>query len=228
MSLFSIQAALLGLPPDMAQPLRARVNTFAQRLYEQRRLHIRDDSRLVWSFVTQTLPEGWDETKVMDELCLLQYIHQYTDYVQQYKSTIPIVKQNIEQQVFLGSPFASAQAYEYVQKCVIPLYRIQAMMEAHPDQELPTVWPWLWDSLEAPASDCDEEEEEEEPEEKEEDDTYTEPLEEGEIVEENPQMAKSDKIMQVMEVLIKTAPAEYPIEQMYDRAIEVYDLMTSS
>lgn len=208
MSLFSIQAALLGLPPDLAYTTRARLNALASKLFQERRLQIRDDSRLVWSFVTDTLAPGWDETKVMDELCLLQYIHQYTDYVQQYKSTIPIVKQNIEQQIFLDSPCASTQAYEYVQKFVIPLYRIQAMFEAHPDGHMPTEWPWLHKGDEDMTVEDDE-------------------LEEGEILEENVDLAKNDKILQVMEVLIKTAPAEYPIEQMYDRALEVYDVMTS-
>ena len=140
-SSFSIQAALMGLPFDMFNVCAIRLNEFQQKLWNERQLMLRDDSRLVWSFVSGQLP-GWTEAKVMDELCLVQYLHSHTDYVSKFKCTIPIVKLNIEQQVFAGmdSSRASSHAYEYVQKFVIPLYRIQAMFDAHPDHDFPVTF----------------------------------------------------------------------------------------
>lgn len=133
----------------MPQPLRGeipeRLAAFAHELKEQRGIELRDDSRLVWSFVTNQLAPGWTKEKVMDELCLLQYIFAHTPYSQHYRSSIPVVKHEIETQLFAGypQPFASARAFEYVQKFVIPLYRIAAMLSAHPDQKFPVTWPWM-------------------------------------------------------------------------------------
>jgi len=167
MSTFSISAALMGLPPDMGRAVAERLNQFSEKLMRERRLPLRDDSRLVWSLVTNNLPGGWDETKVMDELCLLQYLHQYTDYGARYKCTIPIVKNNIEQQVFAKSPYASAHAYEYVQKFVIPVYRIGAMLARHPNGDFPKVWPWIANQQDEQHEQGDLEEEESEEDEEE-------------------------------------------------------------
>ena len=140
---FSIEAALLGLPPDMQQRTEERLVSFANNLWNRYRMPVRDDSRLVWSLAVGNLPSGWTEERVMDELCLMRYIHECTPYMARFKTTIPVVKQNIEQQVFKGHPHASSLAYEYVQKFVIPVYRIRSMLETHPDHGFPTVWPWV-------------------------------------------------------------------------------------
>jgi hypothetical protein len=139
---FSIEAALLGMPPDLHLVTVTRLNMFARNLWQRHGLRMRDDSRLVWSLVTDALPAGWTAEKVMNELCLMHYIHNYTNYSRQFKTTIPIVKQNIEQQIFKHMPNASFYAYEYVQKYVIPIYRIRAMMDCHPNQQFPNEWPW--------------------------------------------------------------------------------------
>lgn len=143
MSTFSIQAALLGLPEDLGTSVAHRLNALSSRLWSSQHLEVRDDSRLVWAYALGTLPPEWTEQKVCDELCLMQYIHGYTMYSQQHKATIPVVKQNIEQHVFKDLPQASFHAFQYVQKFVIPVYRIRAMLDQHPDHKFPTRWPWI-------------------------------------------------------------------------------------
>ncbi len=160
MSTFSIQAALLGLPEDLGTSVAHRLNALSSRLWSSQHLEVRDDSRLVWAYALGTLPPEWTEQKVCDELCLMQYIHGYTMYSQQHKATIPVVKQNIEQHVFKDLPQASFHAFQYVQKFVIPVYRIRAMLDQHPDHKFPTRWPWIPAPFE-PETEEEEEEEEE-------------------------------------------------------------------
>src|SRR5205085_1785244 len=99
MSKFSIQAALLGLPSDLQDKISQEVDQFQTKLLEKHHLKLRDDSRLVWSFLMHELSPFWTEKRVMDELCLLNYIHNETCYTEKFKSTIPIVKLNLEQQI---------------------------------------------------------------------------------------------------------------------------------
>ena len=66
MPAFSIQVALLALPQVHHDALAARLDHFAFVLKEKHQLGMRDDSRLVWALVTESLPDGWDADRVMD------------------------------------------------------------------------------------------------------------------------------------------------------------------
>ena len=140
---FSIQRALLGLPPDLQEPISYRLKLFANKLFRQAQLECRDDSRLIWSLVNGELSEDWNENKVIDELCVTKYLHDHTNYENEYKCTIPVVKQNIEQQIFSEYSDSSIKAHEYVQKFVIPLYRIKSILDIHPNGKLASPWPWI-------------------------------------------------------------------------------------
>lgn len=142
---FSIEKALFGMPEDIRETLAAKVSSFQQKLFYERNLLLRDDSRLVWSLLTGLLPESWTPERVMDELCLMEYLHKYTQYVRDYKGVIPVVKQDLQKRLFSEFPDAKASflAHEYMQKFVIPVFRMQAILKKHPDARLARVWPWM-------------------------------------------------------------------------------------
>lgn len=145
--IFSIQSALVGIPHEFRKATIIRLQSLRWILLQRAGLQLRDDSKLAWNFITQNLSPEWDLLHVADELILTHYLHNHTNYGNTAKSVIPIVKSTIEQQ--LGVPKSvyghqsnrvhSKAVWEYMQRLVIPLYKIHAMEEAHPDGNFP-VW----------------------------------------------------------------------------------------
>jgi hypothetical protein len=127
---FSIRGALMGLPSDMHAVVTQKLAHFAEVLLRERNLEFRDDSRLVWAFVTGSLPPTWTMEKVMDELTLLQYIYRETLYTSKYSSSIPVIKTTLEKSTFHKNSDPSGKAFQYVQRYVIPVCRIAAVMES--------------------------------------------------------------------------------------------------
>jgi hypothetical protein len=180
-SLFSISSALLGLPPEMRSEVTTNLTSLSDELFDKYNLTLRDDSRLGWSFVTKSLSSEWTRQKVMDELCLMFYLHNYTDYESQFKHIIPTIKQNLESELFSTLPKASFYSFEYVRKFVIPLYRIRSILNTCPTQEFPTIWPWLsttpneegdTTSFSEPSNEFEDDEDEEEYDEEDEQEDY--------------------------------------------------------
>jgi len=142
-TVFSISSALFGLPPDIRSGVQNELTNLSNELMGKYYLTLRDDSRLGWAFATGTLPPEWTRQKVMDEICFMHYLHNYTQYETEFKHVIPTVKQSIENELFAGLPKSSFYSFEYVRKFVIPLFRIRSMLNACPYQNFPKIWPWV-------------------------------------------------------------------------------------
>jgi len=138
---FSIRAALTAIPLHQQQTVVDKLNNLVAKMRTTYQLDIRDDSRLVWSYITNNLHPSWTEQYIMNELCLMHYIYNATKYQDHFASTIPVVHDHLQRTLFANYP---QYTNEYVRKFVIPLYRIRAMMDAHEeDNSYPTKWPWI-------------------------------------------------------------------------------------
>lgn len=136
---FSIRYALISVSPKKNIEVRNRFEQLSNMLWERTGLLLRDDSRLAWSFITHTLPRGWSLYRVVDELALTHYLHNYTQYKQIVRCVLPVIKSTLDSNPSVGP----LNSWEYIQRFIIPRYRMEAMMSAHPDGIFPMVWPWM-------------------------------------------------------------------------------------
>jgi hypothetical protein len=139
---FSASYMISMMPEDMRRPVEERWEQLRTELYHKTGLPLRDDSRLAWCYATNTLGNEWSLQRVLDDLVWTSYLHEKTTYPLLKKEVLPVVKQNVQQQHFgflRNKSQAETLASEYVDLFVVPLHRIRAFCEQHPDQKYPSV-----------------------------------------------------------------------------------------
>ena len=116
------------------------MNALSIRLYRTRGLDIRNDSRLVWCYMIDMLDKDWTIERVMDELALTHYLHNYTDYPLCFPELVAL-RHTLEQEYFQTTG-EYRDFGEFIRRYYVPLYRMNAMLRKHPDGRFPRVWPW--------------------------------------------------------------------------------------
>ena len=138
---FSIKSSLKSLPLEDQNLLESVLHTLRKEFQEVYKLEIRDDSRLVWSFITNSLPATWTKKRIFQELALTHYIHNYTDYPYSFQKLIEI-RAYLERQHYEQTG-EKRDFGEYVRDMIVPIFRIEAMIKKHPGLDFPIKWPWL-------------------------------------------------------------------------------------
>lgn len=107
-------------------------------------LPLRDDSRLVWAFVTDQLDHNWPFERVIHELALHHYLYNYTCY-RSYIQDISFQKQELMNTVFKDIDQEDAKYYadKFIRDYMLPYRRMVFMLNEHQPDEMPNIWPWL-------------------------------------------------------------------------------------
>ena len=105
-------------------------------LKEQGITSIRDDSRLVYAFLSKRLTPQWTAERVVHELCLTYYLYNYTDYPAYSKDILPLLAKYCNEKA--GMPYHVA--WNHVHKYMVPQFKFVAIER---NGGLPSVWPWM-------------------------------------------------------------------------------------
>jgi len=122
---FSLNYNLSLLPEEQRLPLVAKLDRLVIFLENKYNMKVRDDSRLIWSYLT-TLPETELEN-TCKELWYTKLLYEYTKYPQVLKM-LPNIKYNL---VYLHSwyPLAPQRAWEHIQNYILPIMQLECMYE---------------------------------------------------------------------------------------------------
>lgn len=138
--MFSIDKELNNITDEnYKNTLLVKLRALDEKCFTQCGIHIRDDSRLIWSFVTNKLPKIWDEQRVFSELCITRFLHQYTAYSEQF---------HVLKTKFI-SKLNSTTKYPHIpydpliiRKCIIPIMKLQTLKQHSADFDDMVQWPW--------------------------------------------------------------------------------------
>lgn len=134
---FSIQGAILGLPNYIE--LFKKKQDITDMAFYSRKLIVRDDSTLVYNFITNQLID-WSPQNIIDELCWTKFINSNPQYMNVYKP----YKKNVTQTLacnhfnYMPRPLALKYANYYYTKFVEPIHRLQCLFGLYPDGNIPT------------------------------------------------------------------------------------------
>lgn len=131
---FSIARALERLPAATRDLTRQRLDTLKAVMRSRVSLEVRDDSKLAWAYARNTLDSTWTAQFVADELALMHFLYNYTNF-NQWKSTIQ----------FEHVPNSIRYTGEFFQMFTNPMKRIEFMCTLFANGNFPTnrTWPWV-------------------------------------------------------------------------------------
>lgn len=123
---FSLSYNLSLLSEEQRAPLVDKLDKLVLLLKTKYNMNLRDDSRLVWAYLT-TLPETELEN-TCKELWYTKLLYEYTKYPQSLKA-LPQIKYNL---MYPHSwyPLASQRAWEHIQNFVLPVMQLECIYES--------------------------------------------------------------------------------------------------
>lgn len=118
--------------------LQERFNLLSTIVWNRVKLTIRDDSKLAWAYIKGNLGALWTPERVADELAIIYYLYNYTNYADY----------TLKHQ--FNVPMSSMHSSEFIQNFINPMKRIEFMFALFPDGRFPTekTWPWVLEALE--------------------------------------------------------------------------------
>lgn len=144
-SSFSIQRAMLEIPQQYVEGVRKNIEDVRVKL-EEYKLDLRDDSRLAFSYATNTLYPAWSLDEIVYELCLMHFLYNYTNYPKICRTFLTQMKQSFVHDFPIHISYEQLDdiANRHIQQYGIPMCKIMAIREL--ENGLPEQWPWIAES----------------------------------------------------------------------------------
>lgn len=107
-----------------------------QRCMKEQGLEIRNDSRLVLSYLEDSLGREWTPEKITNELCVTHFLYNYTEYGSYATKMFPLIAKFFHEK--LNMPWAIS--WNHSKKHIVPMLKYVATEQVG---GIPSTWPWM-------------------------------------------------------------------------------------